>query len=275
MIHGVGNEPVFIKIDTKLTYDWRFRVPVQMTLNILYLGMGHDIITPIQLEPNFDILFVIDHFDTAYSPDETFNGQKDYIINSLLYGAGLPFYPDDVEDHGVLSDKATILSNCQETDSKWILTFELYGKIRQLIRFERDFTTVWPEEITRIRHIIGIGSFDWNNLIVWKDYFRGTDDECNGFPIDEPIYFGLRDCVCLQNLGKSVMMRTMVMSRSLLPLKWTALTGGHTNFPIRFIRKDVRLMPIRGGEKNVRDGFSQVVIHSFEDDWITKYAELR
>ena len=52
-------------------------------MNILYLGMGIDILTPLLLCPEFTNLYVMDVYDVAYTYETTIDGQypKERNIN--------------------------------------------------------------------------------------------------------------------------------------------------------------------------------------------------
>src|SRR4051812_46026329 len=57
-----------------------------MGSHVLYLGMAEDIMSPLLLVPDLEVIFVIDLFDEAYSSDKTFEGQKNDLKRTLLDG---------------------------------------------------------------------------------------------------------------------------------------------------------------------------------------------
>lgn len=132
--------------------------------NVLYLGMADDIMSPLLLVPNLTILYVIDKFDSYFSPDSTFDSQKNDIINALSNGSDLDkrsrkIYNDDSVHF--LEGKSKIISNIDD-GKVWRLQFEYMDKIRNLIYYHhRDFLEEWPNEIMNITHVMTMGSFGW------------------------------------------------------------------------------------------------------------------
>jgi len=54
--------------------------------NVLYCGMADDVLRPILLVPDFDKLFVIDGFDSAFAKNRSWEGQKEDILEMLSRG---------------------------------------------------------------------------------------------------------------------------------------------------------------------------------------------
>ena len=127
-------------------------------INVLYLGMGDDIMAPLLLVPDLDNLYVIDEFDPAFSSDKTYEGQKQDIIQILRQGYKKveQWYGETVD---YLSGESEIIS--QEDDGTvWRLKFNYDGKERNLTFYHhRNFLIEWPQEIRDINHIMTIGSF--------------------------------------------------------------------------------------------------------------------
>jgi len=139
-------------------------------MNILYCGMADDILTPLLLVPNFDKLYVICIFDSAFALNGTFDGQKKDIINCLQNGNDKISKHAQVgkwaeERYGRKPQKNTkIQEKCKilnQTDKKscWKLTFSYCGKTKELIYFHHtDFIAEWNDEIKDIKHIMTMGA---------------------------------------------------------------------------------------------------------------------
>ena len=55
-------------------------------MKVLYLGMAHDIMSPLLLVPNVKTIYSIDSFDPCFSSDKTWEGQKQDIKQVLTQG---------------------------------------------------------------------------------------------------------------------------------------------------------------------------------------------
>lgn len=275
--------------------------------NILYIGMADDIVSPLLLCPDFDTLFVIDGFDDAYSEDGTFEGQKKYIVDSLIAGHSKYRMRSDGCDilyHPIYIGKATIVSNIDTNiirDNKvvsgiWTLKFEWNGKIRTLIRYEMNACQeIWPVEITNINHIITIGSINWDDVVQYycrvnidRNDFDGTDPDVEQDPNREGIYQKY-----IPDLTEQF--RSMIRNRTVLPFKWTQLAFTNTSLPSTMLRNgrgtyamikynsqsvemnisDLLLMNENALDSNIGHGWEKIAtitIDSFEGDWYTKYS---
>ena len=144
-----------------------------MDINVLYLGMANDILTPFLLEPNLTNLYVIDLFDDTYSSDKTLNGQRRDIKNKLKTGIDIKEdirikYPDVIlkdptnykPDYSIDLKHKAIITKETDDGEVWTLEFILDGICRKLISYyDRNFEDIWPKEVTNISHIIGIGAY--------------------------------------------------------------------------------------------------------------------
>ena len=149
-----------------------------MEKNVLYCGMGDDILTPLILEPDLDNLYVIDLFDDAFSPDLTWEGQKMDIIECLLNGSNefshtrdvyfylleYDFWMEENPDYKN-QDPLTYLEHpCDINDDTqnskfWKLTFTYRNKRRNLIHFyNTNFNKKWADEVKNISHLISLGT---------------------------------------------------------------------------------------------------------------------
>lgn len=124
---------------------------------VLYLGMADDIMAPLLLVPDIVTLYVIDKFDFCFSPDGTWNGQKEDIVNTLKSG-----------DH--LKTQSKILSN-KDNGKIWKLKFMYDNREINLIFYHhRDFIIEeWPDVVKDVSHVISIGSYLWLSETVDDD----------------------------------------------------------------------------------------------------------
>jgi len=129
--------------------------------------MGDDILTPIHLVPDFDVLYVIDLFDNAYSRDGTWQGQKEDILENLSRGDNRDSWHreiyenlEDVDPMGIFR----ILGPCENIEeaddgSVWRVEFKYQGKDRSLAHYHhRNFLHEWPDEVNLIDHIMCMGA---------------------------------------------------------------------------------------------------------------------
>jgi len=149
-------------------------------VHVLYLGMAHDIMAPLLLVPDLDVLYAIDMFDDCFSPDRTLAGQQRTIKRVLTDGSDEHSYAREIHDDAHakrtsrhyqsihrLDAPATLV--CESTEGKtWRLDFMYNGKLRKLVFFNNhNFLATWPDEVQQVAHIIGIGAF------AWHDTFKG------------------------------------------------------------------------------------------------------
>lgn len=141
--------------------------------NIMYGGMAEDIMAPMLLVPNFDKIYVVSLFDSAFSKKGTWKSQKDDIKRILKNGNDKNThrkyirdkYPDKKGEQKVifhLRGKSKILQE-EDVDNRWYLKFEYMDNIRKLIYFhDTNFLKDWPSEIQNITHVMFMGSFSFN-----------------------------------------------------------------------------------------------------------------
>jgi hypothetical protein len=134
-------------------------------VNVLYLGMGYDIISPLNLVPSLDIIYVIDLLDTRFYFCNTLERQRNEMKYILTHGSndGSPLDLQNKEDNmsldiSYLNDgSATILSE-EDSDTVWRLKFIYNGKERNLAIFHQDYFNQWPIEVNNISHIMSMGA---------------------------------------------------------------------------------------------------------------------
>lgn len=175
-------------------------------INVLYLGMAYDIISPLKLCPDLDTLYAIDKFDYSYGYHhkyqkgfidfdltfaydiyeerkiptiETLKNEVIYCLENGFDGSVNSFVRDSIRCE--LDERATILSN-ETIDNVWILKFVYKGKIRTLKRYELNWNdAVWPEEIDHLSWIISIGAQIYiPREFTKKDGTKGI--RCRGAP---------------------------------------------------------------------------------------------
>ncbi|MEK6829136.1 MAG: hypothetical protein AABY15_03335 [Nanoarchaeota archaeon] len=138
-----------------------------MKKNILYCGMADDILSPILLVPDFDTIFVIDSFDRAFAKDNTWEGQKEDIIQMLSLGNDEHSQHRDVlvnfsKRKNVpiicLKEPCNVISQSDD-GNVFRVKFNYLGKTRNLIYFHhRNYFTTWPDEVKKISHLMSMGA---------------------------------------------------------------------------------------------------------------------
>lgn len=163
-----------------------FKMPI---MNALYLGMATDIMAPLLLLPDVDVIYVMNTLDKAFGC--TWEEHKLRICTVLEQGSDKNIktsytnYPpksqNPIKDVHTLLGPSTLVSNIDNyktnIEAKWVLEFIYNGKSRKLIYYY-DFNFVyhvWPEEIRNIHHILWNGTYTWDMLITDYDY---DDDYC-------------------------------------------------------------------------------------------------
>lgn len=169
-------------------------------VNVLYLGMAHDIMAPLLLVPDLDKLYVMNSLDNEYGSWEEHKmrirntlkqGDDKNIANNFYFGKNA----ENLTPSGrawknvhtlagpsdIISDKDTEVHECITgsdeynkfcyTNSVWRLTFMYNGKIRQLIYYYNfNFAHYeWPEEIQNIQHFIWNGAYSWESMTEYPD----------------------------------------------------------------------------------------------------------
>jgi hypothetical protein len=118
--------------------------------------MANDIMTPLLLVPDVTTVYVIDRFDSFFSSDFTFEGQKNDIRKVLANGSD--------EHNNRLKCPSTFISDIDD-GKVWHLQFQYGEHIVNLILYhQRDFLIEWPSEIQNINHVMMMGSFSWDSF---------------------------------------------------------------------------------------------------------------
>jgi hypothetical protein len=155
---------------------------------VLYCGMADDIMAPLLLVPDVDIIYAIDYFDPAFSPDGSIQGQTEEIKLILQRGNDKhtesrriyegefrhdhryskmhrrldkcnSYYKDIHYLHGksMFIRDAEMDIGCQRR--RWELIFHYNGKTRILIYYRKvNFLNVWPDEIKDLTDIMTMGA---------------------------------------------------------------------------------------------------------------------
>ena len=127
--------------------------------NVLYLGMGYDIISPLLLVPDFNTLFAIDH-TLDYSKYSNITKVKENIRELLK------------ERFGNEEDPIEILRD-EDDGEVWDFVFVYQDKPRKLRYYHhRDYKKEWPSDIRDISQLLFIGS--------WTAYRGAFSDKING-----------------------------------------------------------------------------------------------
>lgn len=153
------------ELKTKSTFELDKILQEVKSVKVLYCGMADDIISPLQLVPNLTHLYVIDSFDVAFSPDYTWDGQKEDILTTLKLGSDEKSHHRAVYMHYQKNvpinqlDEPCIITEEDDIDVTWRVKFTYKGINRELIYFHhRRFDDPWPTEIKDIQHLISIGA---------------------------------------------------------------------------------------------------------------------
>ena len=134
--------------------------------------MAYDIMSPLLLVPDFDILYVIDMFDRCYASDtKTFKRQKQDIKDILINGNDDNSHSKKIHENyshirmvHYLETPSTIIDESDDGYT-WRLKFNYNDKVRELIFFHhRNFLIEWPSEIQNISHIMCMGAYAWDNF---------------------------------------------------------------------------------------------------------------
>lgn len=131
---------------------------------VLYLGMADDIMQPLNMIPEVEIIYVISLFDKYYSSGRTWESQMSDIKNVLTTGRKKYKHYGYMDKIG--EEKCDRLSGgrCKITketldDRIWSLSFDYDGISRKLIYYHnRDYMLTWPVDIVGVKHLITSGS---------------------------------------------------------------------------------------------------------------------
>lgn len=156
------------------------------SMDIVYLGMGYDIITPLNLYPNVDTIYSIDNFDSRYGGtkleqsyiimDIIKSGSNDSLLEKIRVNpekyAGCPccgekfgFKKQTLEKKGKIINFLEEPALSRDEPARSIIIFEYNGVERQLIQYYQNYNTTWPIDIKNISGIIGLGSFSLNSFV--------------------------------------------------------------------------------------------------------------
>lgn len=132
-------------------------------VNFLYLGMSHDVLFPFHLAGHIDTLYVIDMVQFGYARRKTVTSIRVEIANIMQRGAysiaGTRFSNSCELPHGPI-----VLGDEHRSGKRWECEFLYNGRRGRLVRFEGDFLSEWPVEVTGITHFTGLGAFDVDYL---------------------------------------------------------------------------------------------------------------
>jgi len=178
-----------------------------MSVKLLYFGMADDILSPLILFNEVDVIYAIDCFDMSFSPDQTWEGQKEQILHYLRGETDVYRSEDGTEVR--LDEPCKILSStdvhkcAKETGSwdrciqfyhdrsvehsfekprckcagRWEVNFTYKEKNRKLVYFH-DFwgEEPWPREIEGISIMLTWGAeFE---PINWVNIRNGLETRC-------------------------------------------------------------------------------------------------
>ncbi len=118
----------------------------------LYCGMAYDIMAPLTLIKDVDIIYAICKLDRAFSSDGTWEGVKSLVLSFLVKGNKRYKF----EKSRIVSESEEKLSN---DTTIWRVEFIYKEKHRTLIYYNGwNFYHDWPVEIQRIQHVLSIGA---------------------------------------------------------------------------------------------------------------------
>ncbi len=152
---------------------------------VLYFGMATDIMAPMLLVPDFDVIYVLNVLDRAFGG--SWEEHKSRIRTILQdggdenvtkydfwydpsYKTGYPFK----ETHTLIGPsliESDVDNQQQYVNAKWELEFTYNNKKRKLIYYY-DFNfeyNIWPEEIHAISHILWNGTYWWDRITDEND----------------------------------------------------------------------------------------------------------
>ncbi len=183
-----------------------------MPVNVLYLGMAHDVMAPLLLVPDLDTLYVLNSLDDTYGTWEEHkerirkvllqgsdkNIAESYLMNRsseeknrawfkvpedknwrnvhTLEGPSEILLDEDIPDSECLTEVPEKTKWCY-TKSVWKLQFLYNGKVRNLIyyyNFNFAFYT-WPSEIKDIQYHIWNGAYAWESMMEYPEEERLRD----------------------------------------------------------------------------------------------------
>jgi len=159
---------------------------------VLYCGMADDILAPLILEPNLDIIYVIDRFDSAFAKDHTWEGQMEDILTVMKNGNDetshhreIYLQYDSNTDICALSEACTVVSE-DDNGTCWTVEFSYLGKDRKLYYYHhRDFIEEWPSEVQDVNAVMSMGAeFPLYDTRLKKNIHERTDRKCLYYALD-------------------------------------------------------------------------------------------
>ncbi len=135
-------------------------------IRMLYCGMSDDIMHPLLLESNVNIIYSISKFDKAYSSCGTWESQKEDIMRTLRTGRKKCYSDEEIHGnkigyHMLVGKSKIIKEHDDKTNKIWRVKFMYNDVIRGLVYYyERDFMIDWPDEIQNVSYVTGVGAFD-------------------------------------------------------------------------------------------------------------------
>ena len=130
--------------------------------------MADDIWTVLQLEEDFDTIYVIDKFDEAYAfkQEGTVEDQRALIKrvitdgNNSAYDDGYYFEFYKLRYKGIIQSESLI-------DNVWRLNFKYGSRNLKLIIYYKNFRSKeWPKEVKHLSHVLMIGSGTWKDFKI-------------------------------------------------------------------------------------------------------------
>lgn len=218
---------------------------------VLYLGMANDIMSPLLLVPDFDIVYVICKLDRAFAKDKTWEGQKEDIKqilesgnNECSFSRGVYLKYDEDTPVYYLEGASKII---KESDDGycWRLDFIYDRKPRELVYYHhREFIAEWPKEIYQIDHVMSMGAtFPFREMILQEmifsrctyaaNYYDGDHSSC--YEIDFPYqtiscHRKTIRCSTVQGLrlNRPVTIKIMNMKNDVKKKIWRNTDGGES-----------------------------------------------
>lgn len=157
--------------------------------NVLYCGMADDVLSPLLLVPDFDTLYSICLFDSAFAMKQSWDGQKEDIKRQLTDGHDDESHHMQVYRHyhtnwpvTKLVEPCKILKE-EDKNGKWMLIFSYLGKERSLIYFHhKNFYSEWPSEIQHVNHLMSMGAVFMRekdgSTVKNRKFFKCISERC-------------------------------------------------------------------------------------------------
>lgn len=152
--------------------------------------MADDVLSPMLLVPDFNVLYSICLFDSAFAMNRTWEGQKEDIKKQLIDGHDDGSHHMQVYRHYHTNRPVTkLVESCkvlkeEDKNGRWMLIFSYLDKERSLIYFHhKNFYSEWPSEIKDIDHLMSMGAVFMTekdgSTVKNKKFFRTISDRCS------------------------------------------------------------------------------------------------